>query len=48
MPNNYHLQKEAAKFRIEHGIGSSEPIRLKSWLSKLGVFTTFKNLSDNF
>ena len=48
MLNNYHLQSAAAQFRIAHGIGPSEPIRLKSWLSKLGVVTLFKPLSDNF
>lgn len=48
MLNNYHLQSEASQFRITHGIGPSEPIRLKSWLPKLGVVALFKPLSDNF
>lgn len=48
MLNNYHLQSAASQFRIEHGIGASEPIRLKSWLPKLGVVGLFKGLSENF
>ena len=48
MVNNYHLKREAAQFRIEHGIGASEPVRMKSWLSKLGVMVMFKPLSNNF
>ncbi|MCO4291353.1 ImmA/IrrE family metallo-endopeptidase [Solitalea sp. MAHUQ-68] len=48
MINDYHLQIEASQFRLTHGIGASEPIRLKSWLPKLGVVALFKPLSDNF
>lgn len=47
MLNNYHLQREASQFRIAQGIGASEPIRLKSWLPKLGVVALFKPLSEN-
>ena len=48
MLNNLHLQNEATQFRIKHGIGPTEPIRLKSWLPKLNVVAMFKPLSDNF
>ncbi|SFD75274.1 protein of unknown function [Chitinophaga sp. CF118] len=48
MVNNYHLRSGASRFRIEHGIGSSEPIRIKSWLPKLGVVVMFRPLSNNF
>jgi Zn-dependent peptidase ImmA (M78 family) len=46
--NNYYLQKEASDFRIKNGIGAAEPIRLKSWLPKLGVLAMFEPMSDNF
>lgn len=46
--NNYYLQKEASDFRIKNGIGASEPIRLKSWLPKLGVLAMFEPMSENF
>ncbi|MBN8703352.1 MAG: ImmA/IrrE family metallo-endopeptidase [Bacteroidetes bacterium] len=48
MPNNYFLQKEASDFRLRNGIGACEPIRMKSWLPKLGVMAMFKPMSDNF
>lgn len=48
MQNNYPLQKAASDFRIRNGIGACEPIRMKSWLPKLGVLALFKPMSDNF
>ncbi len=48
MANNFHLQKEASDFRLRNGIGACEPIRMKSWLPKLGVMALFKPMSDNF
>ena len=48
MLNNYHLKKEASDFRLRNGIGACEPIRMKSWLPKLGVMALFKPMSDNF
>ena len=48
MQNNYPLQKAASDFRIRNGIGACEPIRMKSWLPKLGVMALFKPMSDNF
>lgn len=48
MQNNFRLQKAASDFRIRNGIGACEPIRMKSWLPKLGVMAMFKPMSDNF
>lgn len=48
MLNNYYLQKEASDFRLRNGIGACEPIRMKSWLPKLGVMALFKPMSDHF
>ncbi|MBA3705745.1 MAG: ImmA/IrrE family metallo-endopeptidase [Bacteroidetes bacterium] len=48
MLNNYPLQRSASDFRIKNGIGPCEPIRMKSWLPKLGVMAVFKPMSDNF
>ena len=48
MANNFPLQKAAADFRIRHGMGACEPIRMKSWLPKLGVVALFKPMSPNF
>ncbi len=48
MLNNYHLQKEASDFRLRNGIGACEPIRMKSWLPKLGVMALFKPMSNEF
>jgi Zn-dependent peptidase ImmA (M78 family) len=48
MQNNYALQKAAADFRIRNGMGACEPIRMKSWLPKLGVMALFKPMSDSF
>lgn len=46
--NNYQLQKAASDFRIKNGIGACEPIRMKSWLPKLGVIAVFKEMTDKF
>jgi Zn-dependent peptidase ImmA (M78 family) len=48
MQNNFPLQKAASDFRIRNGIGACEPIRMKSWLPKLGVLALFRSMSDNF
>jgi Zn-dependent peptidase ImmA (M78 family) len=48
LKNNYYIQNTASNFRKKNGIGPSEPIRLKSWLSKLGVTTIFKPLQEKF
>jgi Zn-dependent peptidase ImmA (M78 family) len=48
MINNYHLQKAASNFRNQNGIAPCEPIRLRSWLSRLEVFTMFRPMSDGF
>ncbi|NQW29767.1 MAG: ImmA/IrrE family metallo-endopeptidase [Ignavibacteria bacterium] len=48
MPSNHILQKAASDFRIRNGIGACEPIRMKSWLPKLGVVALFKPMSDEF
>lgn len=48
MIGNYHLQRQAAEFRIKNGIGSCEPIRMRSWLSKLNVLTVFRPMSPSF
>lgn len=48
MKNNYPLQKAASEFRIRYGIGPCEPIRMKSWLPKLGVLAMFQSMSEDF
>lgn len=48
MQNNYRLQQAASDFRIRNGIGPCEPIRMKSWLPKLGIVALFKPMSDAF
>lgn len=48
MQSNRLLQREANEFRQKNGIGSSEPIRIKSWLQKLGVIAVFSPLSSKF
>lgn len=48
MAFNYNLQKAAAQFRAQNGIGPCDPIRLKSLMMKLGVMVMFKPLSDRF
>lgn len=46
--NIHYLQKRAAQFRLDNGIGTCEPIRLRSWLLKLNVLTIFKPMSEKF
>lgn len=46
--SNIILEKFANDFRQKNGMGSDDPIRLKSILNKLNVITLFKNLSDDF
>jgi Zn-dependent peptidase ImmA (M78 family) len=48
MSNKFILEKSASEFRQQHGMGASDPIRLKSILSKLNVVTVFKPLSNAF
>lgn len=40
------IEKKASTFKIENGIGATEPIHLSSLLLKLNVITLFKPLSD--
>jgi Zn-dependent peptidase ImmA (M78 family) len=42
------LQKKAALFREQNGIGSGDAIRLKSLLLKMNVLTLFKPLTEGF
>ncbi|MCT3920021.1 ImmA/IrrE family metallo-endopeptidase [Elizabethkingia anophelis] len=42
------LEKKATEFRRMAGLSDSDPIRIKSLLTKLNVITVFKNLSDGF
>ncbi|WP_044211483.1 ImmA/IrrE family metallo-endopeptidase [Flammeovirga sp. OC4] len=42
------IEKKAAEFREKWGLGTTEPIVLKSLLQKLNVITLFKPLSPNF
>ena len=46
--NKVLLEKYANDFRQRNGIGSYDPIRLKSFLSKLNVITVFRPLSCDF
>jgi len=46
--NNNVLEKKAIDFRRTAGLSNSDPIRIKSLLSKLNVITVFKPLSANF
>lgn len=48
MSNKLVLEKSATEFRQLNGIGSGDPIRLKSILSKLNVVTVYKPLSSSF
>lgn len=42
------LEKQAGAFRIEQGLNSNDPIRLKSFLQKANVISVFAPLSDSF
>lgn len=46
--NNYLIQKKSTEFRLKYGIGSCEPIRLKSWLLKLNVVAYFRPMGNEF
>ena len=48
MENELTLEKKANAFRSAQGLGSDDPIRLKSFLTKLNVLTLFKPLSADF
>lgn len=42
------LEKASAAFRLDNGLNSADPIRLKSLLQKLNVITVFAPLSEKF
>jgi Zn-dependent peptidase ImmA (M78 family) len=46
--SNYPIQKKATEFRLSSGIGTCEPIRLKSWLLKLNVIAYFRDMGRDF
>ncbi len=46
--NKLLLGKQATGFRSVNGLGSDDPLRLKSLLSKLNVLTLFKPLGEHF
>jgi Zn-dependent peptidase ImmA (M78 family) len=46
--NDLLLEKEAFSFRTDHGLHSTDPIRLKSLLQRLNVITVFTPLSGQF
>lgn len=46
--NQLIIEKKAARFRNDWGLGNEDSIRLKSMLSRLKVLTVFKPLSDSF
>jgi len=46
--NNNVLEKKAIEFRKYAGLSDSDPIRIKSLLSKLNVITVFRPLSSDF
>lgn len=48
MPNKFIIEKQVDQFRLDHGLGSSEPIALESFLLKLNILTFFRPLSENF
>lgn len=45
---DFKISKAAERFRDTNGFGSTEPIRLKSFLQKLNVITVFKPLNGSF
>lgn len=47
-PNKFVIEKQVAAFRMDNGLGASEPVTLKSLLLKLNVLTVFRPLSDSF
>jgi Zn-dependent peptidase ImmA (M78 family) len=46
--NNLVIKKKANEFRSQCGLGSNDPIRVRSLLTKLNVITVFKPLGANF
>ena len=46
--SNYIIESKANQFRVQNGLGTNDPIRLKSFLSKLDCLVIFKPLSDEF
>lgn len=48
MSNPIILEKNAIEFRQRGGIGTDDPIRFKSILSKLNVITVYKDLGSDF
>lgn len=46
--NKIILEKYANDFRLKNGIGSYDPIRLKSLLTRLNVITVFRPLNCDF
>lgn len=46
--NDWVLEKQAYRFRADHGLNTHEPIRLKSLLQKLNVITVFQELNGEF
>jgi len=46
--NNIQLEVKADSFRTNQGIGTKDPVRLRSLLSHLNVITIYKPLSGNF
>ena len=47
-PNKFIIERQAAQFRSDNGLGASEPIALESLLLRLNVLTLFRPLSENF
>ena len=47
-PNKFVIEKQVAAFRMDNGLGASEPVTLKSLLLKLNVLTVFRPLSDSY
>ena len=47
-PNKFIIERQAVQFRLDNGLGASEPIVLESLLLRLGVLTLFRPLSENF
>ena len=46
--NSLIIEKKAIEFRSSCGLGLSDPINIRSLLTKLNVITVFKPLRDNF
>jgi len=46
--NSLIIEKKANEFRLACGLGLSDPINIRSLLTRLNVITVFKPLRDNF